>query len=156
MAAPCLRPRQRRRLRASGLRTVFFRETAFGILLRAAPFAIFPAVFFLAPGAFGRLFVPLRAVFNDREPFLFVARRLVRSGVAPPAAPPSSELQSTFLRDRRPMGSGTPAKRHRSRYLISFSSYAGCHQGVAWPCLPGYHKVSGSASVADIILSRNE
>jgi hypothetical protein len=51
---------------------------------------------------------------------------------------------------------GVPAKRQRSRYLISFGSYDDCHHGIASPCLPGYHSVKGWASVADFILSRNE
>src|ERR1700730_8198827 len=68
-----------------------------------------------------RFFGALRAFFA-REAFFFVTAPPVPAGALDGAADLPRALQSTFFCDCRLAGSGIPAKRQRSRYLISFGS----------------------------------
>src|ERR1700730_8006071 len=84
----------------------------------ARPFLIDSLDFALAEE---RFFGALRAFFA-REAFFFVTAPPVPAAALDGAADLPRALQSTFFCDCRLAGSGIPAKRLRSRYLISFGS----------------------------------
>ncbi len=100
-------------LRVGALRAELFRGAFFGVFARADFFFDFLDAAFAGE----RFFVVLRGFFAGKA--FFVTLPPLPAGVSGAEGWPSA-LQSTFFCDCRLAGSGMPAKRQRSRYLISF------------------------------------